>query len=253
MGKFLKNRDVFKGEVAKKINEYKPVADYELLEVNDREKKELIECEKNIIFHQQKTKEHLMAISETLFKAQEILANHRGGTFRIWFEDLGLKKDFVYMCIKRYRLYLDYENDRVMELPEKVIKEITKESRDIQFSDEDIVKIIEAEKPATILQEIKCELSGNPTTEISPDRSLPDNFSPDSLNSAVIEVLSDDGKFVQMFPTREEVAREKRDRLKTINSQIRDLEHALKNLRKERAEIEEQLERMDNEKLFYEM
>ncbi|MGL4733111.1 MAG: hypothetical protein ACRCWN_05430, partial [Fusobacteriaceae bacterium] len=118
----MKKREVFRGEPVKKINEYRPIADYERLELEEREIKSLIECEKNIIFHQQKTKEHLMSISETLYEAQGILSSHHGGTFRMWFEDLGLKKDFVYMCLKRYNLYLHYEKDVVMELPEKIIK-----------------------------------------------------------------------------------------------------------------------------------
>ena len=41
MSKFFKNRDPFKGDVAKKIHEYKPIANYDILEIDREEKKSL--------------------------------------------------------------------------------------------------------------------------------------------------------------------------------------------------------------------
>ena len=221
MSNFLKKREVFRGEPVKKINEYRPIADYERLELEEREIKSLIECEKNIIFHQQKTKEHLMSISETLYEAQGILSSHHGGTFRMWFEDLGLKKDFVYMCLKRYNLYLHYEKDVVMELPEKIIKEITKEKPTIELHDEDILKIIEADRPAEVLKEIKTHLlENNETTNV--------------------------------ILTRENIIHNSKARLKDVNREIRDLEKKLKELKKERNTLEESLQGLENERIFYE-
>ncbi|MGL4534733.1 MAG: hypothetical protein ACRCUA_06725 [Fusobacteriaceae bacterium] len=218
MSKFFKNRDPFKGDVVKKINEYRPVANYDILEIDIEEKKELIECEKNIIFHQQKTAEHLMAISETLYKAQHLLANHGTGNFGIWFEDLGLKKDFVYMCLKRYSLYLHYENETVMSLPEKIIKEITKENTPQKFQDEDIIKILEAEKPAEIIKKIKFRLSGCPTNEI------------------ISSHKDRDGIVVEIYSSNEELKKEQR--LKAINVEIKELEKKLESLKKEKKKIE---------------
>lgn len=155
MNKFLGKREIFQ-EVKKKSNEYKEIVDYNSLEIEIEDKNKLIECEKNIVFHQQKTAEHLMAISETLFNAQEVLASYgNNGKFRLWFESLGMKKDFVYMCLKRYGLYVQYNMNKVMELPEKVVKEITKQDSEVVYEEADIVKIIEATKPSVILKEIK--------------------------------------------------------------------------------------------------
>ncbi|MGL4403494.1 MAG: hypothetical protein ACRCTS_07230 [Fusobacteriaceae bacterium] len=234
MSSFLKKREVFRGEPAKKINEYKPIADYEKLELEEEEVKSLIECEKNIIFHQQKTKEHLMSISETLFQAQRILANHNGGTFRMWFEDLGLKKDFVYMCLKRYNLYLHYEKDSVMELPEKVIKEITKEKSEVEFQESDILKIIEAEKPNEVLKEIK------------------NSFMETGKN--IVHSLEVDGyETVEVLPSREEELRNKKIILKDINKEIRDLEKRLRELKKDKNSLEESLQGLENEKIIIEI
>lgn len=208
MSKFFKNRDPFKGDAVKKINEYKPVANYDIFEIDIEEKKELIECEKNIIFHQQKTTEHLMAISETLFKAQHLLANHGTGNFRSWFEDLGLKKDFVYMCLKRYNLYIHYEKESVMSLPEKIVKEITKENNPVKFQEEDIIKILESEKPGEIIKEIKNHLSGNPTND-----------------------------YIDL-PSEEEKRKEKEKQLKEINLEIKYYQEMLKILKKKKLEIE---------------
>ena len=133
MANFFKDRKTFK-EISKVkiVDEYISKVNYNALEVNDSDLKKLIECEKNILFHQQKSIEHLLALSETLFEAQQVLANYKNGSFRNWFENVGLKKDFVYMCLKRYNLYLSYNSDKVMAIPEKIIKELSNKKIDLK-------------------------------------------------------------------------------------------------------------------------
>jgi hypothetical protein len=97
--------------------------------------------------------EHLMGISENLYKAQSLLASHKGGTFYKWFESLGLKKDFVYMCIRRYELYLKYRKEEVMKLPDRVVKEVAKLSKDLE--DERVYEIIEAPRPQAKIKELR--------------------------------------------------------------------------------------------------
>ena len=160
MAKFFKDRRTFK-EVSKvkAIDEYISKVDYNILEVNDSDLKKLIDCEKNILFHQQKSIEHLLAISETLFEAQQVLANYKNGSFRNWFEKVGLKKDFVYMCLKRYNLYLNYNNDKFMAIPEKIIKELSNQK--VILEKEQILEILESEKPIKKYEEVKSVITVN--------------------------------------------------------------------------------------------
>ena len=94
--------------------------DYSILKVESEEKK-LIECEKVLSFHTEKTTEYLLSIPETLVNTQKVLSNHSGGIFKNWFKGLGMKKDFVYTCINKYELYVQYKKENIMNLPERVI------------------------------------------------------------------------------------------------------------------------------------
>lgn len=135
------------------VDKYTPKINYGELEITPQEKENLIEYEKGVLFHGSKMQDHLLGISENLYKAQMLLADHRGGTFYKWFEGLGLKKDFVYMCIKRYDLYLKYKREEVMKLPDRVVKEVVKLSKDL--SEERVYEIIEASKPNEKIKEFK--------------------------------------------------------------------------------------------------
>lgn len=135
------------------VDKYVPKVNYGELEITPQEKEDLIEYEKGVLFHGNKMQDHLLGISENLYKAQGLLADHRGGTFYKWFEGLGLKKDFVYMCIKRYDLYLRYKREEVMKLPDRVVKEVTKLSKDL--GEDRVYEIIEAPKPTEKIKEFK--------------------------------------------------------------------------------------------------
>ncbi len=161
MPKFLDKREPFEKKIVKE--EYKPLMDYSILKVELEEEKKLIECEKVLSFHTEKTTEHLLSISETLVNAQKVLSNHSGGTFKKWFEGLGLKKDFVYTCIKKHELYIQYKKENIMNLPERVIREITKKEQ--EYNELNIIEIIDSKKPTQKLKEIKKELSDCTTTK----------------------------------------------------------------------------------------
>ena len=66
-----------------------------------------------------------------IFKeTQEKLANNKTGVFKKWFESIGLKKDFVYDNISRYKYIVglsDNIKNKVEELPVTLSYEISKE------------------------------------------------------------------------------------------------------------------------------
>lgn len=162
MSKFFKDRTAFKEvKKVKIVDEYLPIVDYTELGLKEEDLKKMINCEKNILFHQQKSIEHLLSLSETLYEAQQVLSNYKNGGFKNWFEEMGLKKDFVYMCLKRYNLYLNYENEKVMAIPEKMVKELS--TTKIVLPKEKILEILKSEKPVKRYEEIKNILSGDPT------------------------------------------------------------------------------------------
>lgn len=204
MAKFFKDRRTFK-EVnkVKVIDEYISKVDYNALEISELDLKKLIDCEKNILFHQQKSVEHLLALSETLFEAQQVLANYKNGSFKNWFEKLGLKKDFVYMCLKRYNLYLNYNNEKVMAIPEKIIKELSNQK--IVLKKEQILEILESEKPAKKYEEVK---------NIAVETTI-------YLNEDIDDIADLEKRIAQKYKS-----------LEMIKKEIKDLEYRLSILKK---------------------
>ena len=139
--------------------------DYEEFGVIETEvKTQLIDYEKKAIYHATQMGKSIMELSKIFSAAQKILANHAGGTFKKWFEALGFKKDFVYMCLKRNDLFLEVADDKVFQIPERAIKTISKIKDKIDI--EEVKEIINANKPTEKAKEKENWLSGNPTTQI---------------------------------------------------------------------------------------
>lgn len=207
MSKFLSQRNAFeKSKKVKIVDDYIPVVNYEQLELNEIDLKKLIDCEKNVIFHQQKSIEHLFSLSETLSEAQKVLANYKNGSFRSWFEGLGLKKDFVYMCIKRYDLYLNYDNKKVMSIPEKIVKSLSRDS----IKKELVLEILDSDKPTKKYEEVKNILSGDPTIY--------------SGEIDEVEIIEND---VDEIRKLESILSEKYRMIKELQSEIKDIEYRL--------------------------
>ncbi|MDX8337515.1 MULTISPECIES: hypothetical protein [Cetobacterium] len=209
MSKFLKDRGTFKeAKKVKVVEQYSPIVNYENFELKEDDLKKMINCEKNILFHQQKSIEHLLSLSETLYEAQQILANYKNGGFRNWFEEMGLKKDFVYMCLKRYSLYLNYENKKVMAIPEKMVKELS--TPKIILPKEQILEILESEKPVKKYEEIKNILSGDPT------------IYQNEISEAEIIIEGED----EVRELEKELAK-KYSQVKELQKEIKDIEYRL--------------------------
>ena len=209
MSKFLKDRESFKEiKRVKVIEQYSPLVDYTNFELKEEDFKKMINCEKNILFHQQKSVEHLLSLSETLYEAQQILSNYKNGGFRNWFEEIGLKKDFVYMCLKRYNLYLNYENEKVMAIPEKMVKELS--TPKFVLPKEQIAEILESEKPVRKYEEIKNILSGDPT------------IYKNEISEAEIIIEGED----EVRELEKELAK-KYTQIKELKKEIKDIEYRL--------------------------
>lgn len=135
--------------------------DFGIVEIEVRTK--LINYEKKAVYHANQLNKSVMELSKIFSEAQKILANHSGGTFKKWFEELGFKKDFVYMCLKRNDLFLEIHDDKVFQIPERAIKTISKIKDKI--NKEEIKEIIQSDRPTDIAKEKESQLSGSPTTE----------------------------------------------------------------------------------------
>ncbi len=209
MSNFLRDRSAFKEvKKARIVDDYIPVANYKDLDLKDNDLKKMINCEKNILFHQQKSMEHLLALSQTLYEAQQILANYKNGGFKNWFEELGLKKDFVYMCIKRYNLYLNYNNEKVMAIPEKIVKDLVKQESG--FQKEHVLEILKSEKPVKKYEEIKNILSGDPTI-----------YSENIFEAEIVENIDDE------IQSLEKELSKKYSQIKILEKEILDIENKM--------------------------
>lgn len=126
--------------------------DFKLFEIEDSKVvEELIHKEsvarKNIMQIQRNTLE----LGKVLSEAQELLANNKNGAFKGWFENLGLKKDFVYREIMRYEVFSRYNNDKIKELPIRGIKYISSP----KITEAEVKEIIEAEEPMKKIKEME--------------------------------------------------------------------------------------------------
>ena len=95
------------------IKKYHSKYNYENLKEDDIEK--LTISEEDILINKNEINKGYFKIAESLYSANRILASYdnTSGKFISWFENLGLKKTFVYNSIKRYELYLLSNDEEV--------------------------------------------------------------------------------------------------------------------------------------------
>ena len=68
------------------------------------------------------------------------------------------------MLLKRNELFMEVENERIFEIPEKAIKTISKIKDKVNVKE--ILEIVNAEKPVLVAKEIEVNLSGYPKDKI---------------------------------------------------------------------------------------
>lgn len=162
----LKNQQSQNNEMKLDVQiHYNSKIEYEEFGIIENEvKNRLIQCEEKAIHHAKIMSNSVMELSRVFSEAQALLASHHGGGFKKWFEELGFKKDFVYMCLKRNDLFLELSDEKVFVIPEKAVKTISKIKDRIDI--EEVKEIVNSEKPTEKAKEKENGLSGHPTTEI---------------------------------------------------------------------------------------
>jgi len=122
----------------------------ELLQKEEIAKRNIMQIQRNTI-----------ELGKILYETQELLANNKNGAFNGWFLNLGLKKDFVYREIQRYKIFLKYHNEKIKKLSIRTIKYISSN----EMPEEQVIEIIEAEEPSKKIDEIEKSLKNGLTSE----------------------------------------------------------------------------------------
>lgn len=105
------------------VKKYYSNYDYSDIKEDDREK--LVISEEDIVINRNEINKGYFKIAKNLFEANKILASYdnTNGKFIAWFEELGLKKTFVYNSIKRYELFLLTNNEeKINNLSQKAVE-----------------------------------------------------------------------------------------------------------------------------------
>ncbi len=145
-----------KSEVTIKKERFESKFDYSDFNLDDKEI--LIELEKKAIHTGNLLKDNLKELGDVFLEAHKIFANNKNGMFGKWYENLGFKKDFVYLCLDRRQLSIQYSSKDIYKLPDRVIKDIKKIEKE---NEEIVVEILNSENPKEKIKEIKESLNYN--------------------------------------------------------------------------------------------
>ncbi len=212
-------RDNLQANIAKNIEPttYKSKVDYEMLQVNENEKIELIKLEQIVIKKQEAISTSLMDMSTALYDAQKILSREKvgDGTFMKWFEQLGLSKSFVYRCLDKYKLYLISNMETVMDLTVKETTMITKALNNKEIEEAEVIDIISSDN---IIKAIEDKTKGPEQEE--------------EIDIEYFKELSID---------------EKKEKLKQTTKDRKNLEITLKNKREELEILKEEIKKAKQE------
>ncbi|MGL5903845.1 MAG: hypothetical protein ACRCZO_14285 [Cetobacterium sp.] len=171
-------------EVSELKEQYVPIVDYDEFELDEIQKELMIEFEEKAIYHANELSKNAIELSKMFYEAQKTLAAAGTGSFVKWYEALGFKKDLVYMMLKRNELFMTIQNERVFQIPEKAIKTISKIKDRVGI--EDILEIINAEKPVIEAKKVEESLSGCPK-EFVPEIEVVDFLETPSGKIRVLE------------------------------------------------------------------
>lgn len=100
-------------------------SEYDYQSIKDEDKEKLVNFEEEITTNREEINNNYFKIAKNLYEANSILASYdkTNGIFIKWFENLGLKKTFVYNSIKRYNLFLISKNENsINKLSQKAVE-----------------------------------------------------------------------------------------------------------------------------------
>ena len=133
---------------------------YDELNIDGKEKEELIKYENDITFHREKSMQHIFKFSRAIYEANQIFAKKGVGTFNMWIEKVGVDRDSANVAIRKYRLYLETENKglveakKVLTLTNRTIKALTGQKKS-EFCEAEVIEVINAENSSEKLKEIE--------------------------------------------------------------------------------------------------
>ena len=179
---------------------------YDELNIDGKEKEELIKYENDITFHREKSMQHIFKFSRAIYEANQIFAKKGVGTFNIWIEKIGIDRDSANVAIRKYSLYLKYqtkgleEPEKVLTLSNRTVKTLTGQKKD-DFKETEIIEVITSDNPTSKLKEIEEQKEAIKLSDVEEKR---------------------------IFLTREKVKRQ--HLIKKIREEIRDIEEKIKSL-----------------------
>ena len=121
---------------------------------DDNDKNKLIILESQIRFHERKTLQHILEYSKAIYEGNKIFANNRNGNFGKWVSHLGISRETANTAIRRYILYKDKKNEKVLELPGRIVKELTGKNKEY-YNDVEVIEILNSEKPMLAIIDLK--------------------------------------------------------------------------------------------------
>lgn len=225
-----KNLEVKKEEIVvpKIQNEIKSKIDYSKYNLNETDTELLIEKEYILTHSIEEIKKNFANQAKTLYEAQKIFTGDNAeSNFNEWFTMLGFKKTYVYQVINIYKLYLNYNVERIFELP----KELTyKLSQQDDFKKEEIIEILKDEKPNEKLKELnKIKEEQNKPKEVIDISSFIELDKKEQKKELKNITLSRKNRIEQLA--------KKKDDLKELKEEIENLKKEIKKIK----EIEEQM------------
>lgn len=134
--------------------------DYDELNIDGKEKEELIKYENDITFHREKSMQHIFKFSQAIYEANSVFSKKGNGNFGKWIEKIGIDRDSANIAIRKYRLYLETENKglveakKVLTLTNRTIKALTGQKKS-EFSEAEVIEVINAENSSEKLKEIE--------------------------------------------------------------------------------------------------
>ena len=135
------------------IVKYESNFNYGEFELESEEREYFIEKEQRLINLGQQVIKATLEIGKELSEVQDKISNKNknNGMFVAWFENLGLKKDYVYREINRWKMFEKYRIPTIAEASIRTI-EFLKQNSD-KIAEEEIEEILEI--PADASKKIK--------------------------------------------------------------------------------------------------
>lgn len=205
-----------------KVVDYKSTFDFVKYEIEDI-KESLVVCEEAVVFHNAKSNEHKFKMAEALHTANNELASRGNGIYVAWCDNLGITRNKSADMINAYNLYLETNNTKALELPVRVVRGLNKEKDKI--SSDQILKVVEADKPSETFEEVKKSLLHSATFS-----QKKKNGETEVIEAEIIE--SREEKKARLLSELKFKLRDKRERennLRKLNKEIKTLEQELEN------------------------